>query len=75
MYINKITIKDTNISLNIKQFAKKFKELKIVSLMNLQLSYDQINLNKILRNLIKFFMSFNLLQNCTLIQNRTNLVA
>ena len=75
MHINKITIRDANISLNIEQFAKKFKKLKIVSLMNLQLSYDQINLNKILRNLIKFFMSFNLLQNCTLIQNRTNLVA
>ncbi len=40
MHINKVTIRDANISLNIEQFAKKFKELKIVSLMNLQLNYN-----------------------------------
>ena len=67
-------IKDTNILLNIEQFAEEFKELKAVSLVNLQLSYDQINLNKMSRNLTEFFLSFSLLQNCILIQNETNSV-
>jgi len=74
MHINKIMIQDVNISLNIEQFVKEFAELQIVSLVNMQLKYDQIKFNKKSCNLTDFIMMFNLLRNCTLIQNRTNSV-
>jgi len=75
MYINKVTIQDANISLNIEQFVKEFAELQIVSLVNMQLKYDQIELNKKSCDLTDFMMMFNLLRNCTIIQNETNSVA
>ena len=40
MHINKIIIYNIMISLNIKQFVKKFSEFKIISLMNIQFNYD-----------------------------------
>ena len=68
-------IQDVNISLNIKQFIKEFTELQIVSLMNMQLEYDQIELNKKSCDLTDFMMVLDLLRNCTFIQNETNSVA
>ncbi len=61
MHINKITIKDANISLNIEQFAEEFKRLKMISLVNLQLDYNQSSLNKILKDFIEFLTPLNLL--------------
>jgi len=40
MHINKVMIQDVNISLNIEQFVKKFAELQIINLVNIQLKYD-----------------------------------
>jgi len=74
MHINKVMIQDANISSNIEQFVKEFSELQIVSLVNMQLKYDQIELNKKSCNLTDFMMMLNLLRNCTLIQNKTNSV-
>jgi len=72
MYINKVTIQDVNISSNIEQFVKEFAELQIVNLVNMQLKYDQIELNKESCDLTDFMMMLNLLRNCTFIQNETN---
>jgi len=74
MHINKVTIQDVNISSNIEQFVKKFAELQIVSLVNMQLEYDQIKFNKESHDLTNFMMMLDLLRNCTLIQNKTNSV-
>ena len=72
MHINKVTIQDANISLNIEQFIKEFAELQIINLVNMQLEYDQIELNKKSCDLTDFMMMLDLLRNCTLIQNETN---
>jgi hypothetical protein len=74
MHINKVTIWDVNIPLNIEQFVKEFAELQTVSLVNMQSEYDQIELNKESCNLMSFMTVLSLLRNCTLIQNRTNSV-
>ncbi len=74
MHINKVTIQDANISSNIEQFIKKFAELQIISLVNMQLEYDQTKFNKESCNLTDFMMMLDLLRNCTLIQSETNSV-
>ena len=75
MHINKIIIHNVMIFSNIKQFMKEFSELKTVSLVDIQFSYDQITLKKKSCDLTEFMMILELLWNCTLIQSRTNSVA
>jgi len=67
MYINKVIIKDINISLNIKQFVKEFTNLQAVSFVNMQSEYNQIKLNKRSCNIMGFMTVLNLLQHYTLI--------
>jgi negative regulator of sigma E activity len=50
MHINKVTIKDVNISSNIEQFVKEFTDLQAVSLVNMQSEYNQIELDKKLQH-------------------------
>jgi predicted HTH domain antitoxin len=61
MHINKVTIKDVNISLNIEQFVKEFIDLQAVSLVNMQSEYNQIELNKRSRNITGFMTVLDLL--------------
>ena len=72
MLINKITIRDANISLNIKNFVKKFTGLKSVSLVDMQSEYNQIPLNVTSRDFTGFQTPFGLLRNYIIIQNNTN---
>jgi len=74
MHINKVMIQDVNISSNIEQFIKEFAELQIVNLVNMQLEYDQIELNKESHDLTDFMMMLDLLRNCTFIQSEINSV-
>ena len=75
MHINKVTIKDVNISSNIEQFVKEFVSLQAVSFVNMQSEYNQIELNKRSHNITGFMMMLNLLQHCTFIQEGINFVA
>jgi len=75
MHINKVTIKDVNISSNIEQFVKEFVSLQAVSFVNMQSEYNQIELNKRSHNITGFMMMLNLLQHYTLIQEEINSVA
>jgi len=75
MHINKVTIKDVNISLNIEQFVKEFTDLQAVSLVNMQSEYNQIELDKKSCNITGFMTMLDLLQHCTFIQERINFVA
>jgi len=43
MHINKVTIKDVNISSNIEQFVKEFTGLQVVSLVNMQSEYNEFD--------------------------------
>jgi len=75
MHINKVTIKDVNISLNIEQFVKEFISLQAVSLVSMQSEYDQIELDKESCNITGFMTVLDLLQHCTFIQEEINFVA
>ncbi len=75
MHINKVTIRDINISLNIEQFVKEFVDLQAVSLVNMQFEYDQIELNKRSCNITGFMTVLDLLQHYTFIQKEINSVA
>ena len=75
MLINKITKKNANIPPDIEQFAEKFTRLKLVSLVNLQSKYNQLKLNKGLKDLTEFQTPLRLIRNCTVIQKETNSVA
>jgi len=67
MHINKVTIKDINISSNIEQFVKEFVDLQAVSLVNMQSEYNQIELDKKSRNITGFMTVLDLLQHYTFI--------
>ncbi len=67
MHINKVTIKDVNISSNIEQFVKEFTDLQAVSLVNMQSEYNQIKLNKKSCNITGFMTVLDLLQHYTFI--------
>ena len=54
MYINKIIMKNINIFLNVKEFAEKFAEMTVQSLIDLYFKYDQIPLEERSRNLTVF---------------------
>jgi len=75
MHINKVTIKDINISSNIKQFVKVFIDLQAVSLVNMQSEYNQIELNKKSCDITGFMTVLDLLQHYTFIQEEINSVA
>jgi len=67
MHINKVTIRDINISSNIEQFVKEFAGLQAVSLVNMQSEYNQIELNKGSCDITDFMTVLDLLQHCTFI--------
>jgi len=67
MHINKVTIKDINISSNIEQFVKEFVDLQAVSLVNMQSEYNQIELDKESRKITDFMTVLDLLQHYTFI--------
>jgi len=75
MHINKVTIKDVKISLNIEQFVKEFTDLQAVSLVNMQSEYNQIKLDKESCDITGFMTVLDLLQYCTFIQEEINSVA
>ena len=63
MHINKVIIHNIMISLNIKQFIKKFSEFKTINLMNIQSDYDQVILAKKNHDITDFMMMLDLLKN------------
>jgi len=74
MHINKVTIKDINISLNIEQFMKEFIDLQAVSLVNMQSEYNQIELDKKSCDITGFMTVLDLLQHYTFIQEEINFI-
>jgi len=67
MHINKVTIKDINISSKIEQFVKEFTGLQAFSLVNMQSEYNQIELNKRSYDITDFMTVLDLLQHYTFI--------
>ena len=57
MAINKITIRDANLSLDVDRFVESFTEEVISSLINLFLDYNQLTLYSESRDMIVIYIS------------------
>ena len=62
MKMNGVTIKDTNLSLNLNKFAENFIKMSISSLMNYFLKYNNFPSYAESRNMITVALSLNLLK-------------
>ena len=62
MNMNKIIIRNVNLSLNVKKFLKEFANMLITSLINFFFDYDQVMLVEKCRNLTTFMIFFELLK-------------
>lgn len=75
MIINKITIQDTYLSSDCKEFSEKFVGMTALSCLNFLLGYDQIELHPECCDMIAFQTSLELLCQTTLLQETTNSVS
>ncbi len=64
--INRVTIRNTNLSPSIDEFSKKFTKYIIASLIDFFSNYNQIKLNKKSKNLTTFHTPIKLLKITTL---------
>ncbi len=64
--INRVIVKDTNLSLSIDEFSEEFTDYIIASLIDFFSNYDQIELNEKSRDLITFHTLIGLLRMITL---------
>jgi hypothetical protein len=70
--MNRITIRDANVSSAVNEFSEEFVDCVIVSLMNLFLEYDQLSLIEKCRDMIAFMISFDLMRMITILMNAIN---
>ena len=75
MSMNKIIIRNANLSSDVNEFFEEFADMIMISLIDLFSEYDQITLIKIYRNLTAFMTSLKLLRQTTLSQDVINFVA
>ena len=73
--INKVTIKDANLPPSPDEFAEEFAGQVIGSYLDFFSGYDQLELDKISRDLTAIMTDLGLLRQCTLLQGATNSVA
>ncbi len=73
--MNRVSIRDANLSPSIDDFAKAFTRCQITSLIDFFLEYNQITLDEASRNMTAFMTPISLLQMTMIPQGATNLVA
>lgn len=73
--LNRITIRDANLSPSRDEFSEKFAGWAISSFINFFSGYDQVELDEKSQNLTGFIILLNLMRMRTLSQEVTNLVA
>jgi len=73
--INKVTIKDANLPPVPDEFAEEFAGRVIGSYLDWFSGYDQLELDKLCRDLTAIMTDLGLLRQCTLLQGATNSVA
>ena len=73
--INKIIIRDVNLSFNVEKFLKKFINILMTSLINFFFNYNQIMFVEKYRNLTIFMTSFKFLKMIKLSQKIINSIA
>ena len=72
MNMNKMIIRDINLSFNVEKFSKEFADMLIALLINFFSDYDQITLAEKCRNLIIFMTSLEFLKMIKLSQKIIN---
>ena len=70
--MNKYTVQDTLLSLNVNDFAEEFAEMSIMSLIDFFSDYDQIELDSESRDMTVFQTSLELFQQTTLSMKAIN---
>jgi hypothetical protein len=72
--MNRVIIRNANLSFAIDEFFEKFADCAIVSLVNLFFEYDQLSLIKKCRDMIVFMTSFDLMRMTTIFMKMINFV-
>jgi hypothetical protein len=70
--MNRVIIRDVNLSSAMNEFLKEFADCVIASLMNLFFEYDQLSLIEKCRNMIAFMISLDLMKMITIFMNAIN---
>jgi hypothetical protein len=73
--MNRVTVRNANLSLSIDEFFENFADCAIASLIDLFSEYDQVELNRQSRDLIAFMTSIELLRMTILSMRAINSVA
>jgi len=73
--INRVTIRNTNLSPSVNEFSEEFVECVVASLINFLSGYNQVKLDVKSRDFINFHTSIGLLRMTTLSQGIINSVA
>ena len=74
MNMNKIIIRNVNLSLNCEEFVKDFADMTVSSLLDFYADYDQMKLNEESRNMIVFQILLNLLRMTIIFMRIMNLI-
>jgi hypothetical protein len=72
--MNRVIIRDENLSSTIDEFSEKFVDCAIVLFVNLFSEYDQLSLIEKCRDMIVFMTSFNLMRMTTIFIKAINSV-
>ncbi len=70
--MNRIIIRNANLSFAIDEFSEKFVDCAIASLVNLFFEYDQLSLIEKYRDIIVFMTSLDLMKMITIFMNAIN---
>src|SRR5436189_6443595 len=74
MNMNKVIIRNANLSSNCEKFMKNFADMTVSSLLDFYADYDQMKLNEESRNMTAFQTSLELLRMTTILMRVTNSV-
>jgi alpha-D-ribose 1-methylphosphonate 5-triphosphate synthase subunit PhnL len=72
--MNRVIIRDANLSFAIDEFSEEFADCAIVSLVNLFSEYDQLSLIEKCRDMIVFMISFELMRMIIIFMKAINFV-
>ena len=74
MNMNKVIIRNVNLSSNYEDFVKDFVSMTVLSLLDFYANYDQMKLNKESRDMTVFQTSLSLLRMITILMRVMNLI-
>jgi hypothetical protein len=64
--MNRVIIRDANMSLSVNEFAEKFSKYTVISFINFFFGYDQVELNPLNQDMTAFIIPLGLFKMTTL---------